>query len=127
MTEPVLRVADVADEIVHSYLYRLASLVELDLISEVFFRVTPGRSSIPMEIGLIHPVEPTFEVLVFVSRSSPGLAGKLSQAASAMAGNVRVLPEAALAGEWTREDLERGQWKQVAMPVTNVPQQLAGV
>jgi hypothetical protein len=123
---PVLRVADVADTVVSAYLYALLTRMSEDTKpKEAWFRVTPGKSTIPLTMGEIVPIEqPTFEVVVVVDQPVTGLGSKLTQAAATM--SVRVMPHAIMAGEWVQEDFERGGWRQVPMPQLTNPE-LAGV
>jgi hypothetical protein len=120
-------VADVAEEIVHSYLQRLVRLIDEDLLESAWFRITPGRTDSSLELGEVVRVEPVFEVLIFVQEPSPSLTPAMMEAAASMQSRIVVMPEAALAGEWSTDDLKRGDWKHVQLPENFKSGQLAGV
>lgn len=117
MTETFLRVSDVADEIVQSYLHRLTHRIESDRIKEAWYRVTPGAGAIlPIDDGESVAINPVFEVLISVTEPTSGLSQALAEAATDMSGRVRVMADAVLDGEMTGIDIESGAWR-----VTDVP------
>lgn len=99
MPEPAMRVADVADSVVASYLYRVvARLPKESQPSEAWFRVTTGSSQIPLAHGETTTiVDPNFEVIVITDKTIPGLLTILTRASAEMEHPVRVLPAAKLA------------------------------
>lgn len=120
-------VADVADEIINSYVHRLIELIDEDLLSSVWYRVTPGRSRTSLELNEVVQVEPIFEVLIIVNDASPSLSRAMSEAAASMQSSIVIMPEAAMIEEWSDAELKRGDWKHVALPSSFGRQRLAGV
>jgi hypothetical protein len=121
-----MRVADVADAIVASYLYRVvARLPRESQPSEAWFRVTSGSSRIPLEMGETTPViDPNFEVAVVTSKTVPGLLTVLTRASAEMDGPIRVLPSAILASDFSSEGYEAKGWKRVPVPNLSEPELL---
>lgn len=128
MPEAAMRVADVADAVVASYLYRVVVRLAPDHYpSQAWFRVTSGSSQIPLEIGETTPVvDPNFEVTVVTEKTVPGLLSVLTRASAEMEGRIRVLPKAILVDEFSSEDYRSTGWKRVPVPKLNEPE-LAGV
>ncbi|MEX1124270.1 MAG: hypothetical protein WEE53_01270 [Acidimicrobiia bacterium] len=128
MSEAAMRVADVADAVVASYLYRVvARLPKESQPSEAWFRVTSGSSRIPLEIGETTPVvDPNFEVTVVTAKTVPGLLTVLTRASAEMDGPIRVLPSAVLSEDFSSETYEKKGWKRVPVPNLSEPE-LIGV
>lgn len=123
-----MRVADVADAVVASYLYRVvAKLPKESQPSEAWFRVTTGSSQIPLEPGeTTEIVDPNFEVTVVTERIVPGLLSVLTRASADMERPVRVLPAAKLSEHFPSEIYEAKGWKRVPIPSISEPE-LAGI
>ena len=123
-----MRVADVADAVVASYLYRVvARLPKENQPSEAWFRVTTGSSQIPLELGettLI--VEPNFEVTVVTNQTVPGLLAILTRASAEMEQPIRVLPSALLSAQFSSESYEAKGWRRVPVPNLSEPE-LVGI
>lgn len=126
MSEAAMRVADVADAVVASYLYRVvARLPKASQPLEAWFRVTTGSSRIPLEIGETTPiVDPNFEVAVVTAETVPGLLSTLTRASAEMEGRIRVLPSAVLEDEFQPESYEASGWKRVPVPDLSQPELL---
>lgn len=126
MPEPAMRVADVADSVVASYLYRVvARLPKESQPSEAWFRVTTGSSQIPLAHGETTTiVDPNFEVTVISDKTIPGLLAILTRASAEMEHPVRVLPAAKLAEHFPVEVYEAKGWKQVPIPSISEPELL---
>lgn len=128
MPEAAMRVADVADAVVASYLYRVvARLPKESQPSEAWFRVTSGSSQIPLELGEPTPViEPNFEVTVVTNKTTPGLLAVLTRASAEMEGRFRVVPSASLSEHFFGETYEAKGRKRVPVPNLSEPE-LIGV
>jgi hypothetical protein len=126
MPEPAMRVADVADAIVASYLYRVVARLPHDSQpTQAWFRVTSGSSHITLEMGEATPViDPNFEVRVVVEDTTPGLLAVLTRASAEMEEPVRVLPSARLASDFSADAHLGAGWKQVAIPQIPEPELL---
>ena len=121
-----MRVADVADSVVASYLYRVvARLPKESQPAGAWLRVTTGSSQIPLAHG--EPttiVDPNFEVTVVTEKSIPGLLSILTRASAEMEQPVRVLPAAKLAEHFPIETYEAKGWKRVPIPSISEPELL---
>lgn len=130
MQQATVRVADVAESIVATYLYGVVGrLQESSLPVDSWFRVTTGMSSIPLEYGAITEVEdPSFEVIVVVESPWNGLLKTLTDAAAEMPGRVTIMPKALLEDAVSKEELIAKGWKQTPLPrLPGVTPQFAGV
>lgn len=122
MTETFVRVSDVADELVQSFLHRLTHRFAADYIKEAWYRVLPGSSAtLPVEDGATIDIRPVFEVLVSVSEPVTGLSRALAEAASDMSGNLRLMADAVMDGQLTAIDLEQGSWRVAEVPRIPLP------
>lgn len=126
MREPAMRVADIAASVVASYLYRVVARLPRDIHPVgAWFRVTTGRSHIPLGRGETTTiVDPNFEVTVVTEKMIPGLLTVLTRASAEMEQPVRVLPAARLAEHFPTESYERAGWKRVPIPSISEPELL---
>ncbi len=124
MAEAAMRVADVADAVVASYLYRVVARLPAEhQPAEAWFRVTSGSSQIPLEIGeTTTVVDPNFEVTVVTTKTTSGLLAILTRASAEMEGRIRVLPSAVLAEHFSTEAYETKGWKKVPVPRISEPE-----
>ncbi len=124
MAEAAMRVADVADAVVASYLYRVVARLPAEhQLAEAWFRVTTGSSPIPLELGEATPViDPNFEVTVVTTKTISGLLAILTHASAEMEGRIRVLPSAVLAEHFSKEAYEAKGWRQIPIPNISEPE-----
>lgn len=116
MTEAV-RLSDVAESIVQTYLYGVVSrLSESSLPQDAWFRVTAQRTVLPIDENTEGTIEPVFEVMLVVDGPSENVAQVITEAAAELPGRVTVMPRAVSSRMYSKEHQIRTGWTQTHIP-----------